>query len=208
MQACLMPKKSSRAQWGDYVRQGGSSRPQSNTPQIIQAARRGFHGTILGLDPSLRGTGFAVIEHHGGVFRIRACDTLKIHPRESFYHCLASIEEWIEKVLTRYPIEHVACERTIYVQNVRTATTLGGARAAALLPAARRRLPIFEYSPLRIKQAIVGHGRASKEQVNASIAHFLGDLVERGLDESDAAAAAICHAFTHQPEPSSPAIQT
>jgi len=90
----------------------------------------------------------------------------------------------------------VAIEQTIYVQNFQTAQILGAARGAAIAAAAMRGLPVFEYAPLRVKQAIVGLGRASKEQVARTILSLTGTDLGTCFDESDAAAVALCHAFT------------
>ena len=96
-------------------------------------------------------------------------------------------------------IRHVALEQTIYVQNFQTAQILGAARGAAIAAAALRGLPVFEYPPTRVKQAVSGTGRASKEQLSRSIISILGLKVTSTLDESDAAGVALCHAFTWQP---------
>src|SRR5690606_38364639 len=95
-------------------------------------------------------------------------------------------------------VAHVAVEETIYVQNFRTAQILGMARGAAISAAAMRGLPIHEYSPLRIKQAVVGYGRASKEQITSQMKGLLHLAHALPFDESDAAAVAACHAFTRK----------
>jgi crossover junction endodeoxyribonuclease RuvC len=82
------------------------------------------------------------------------------------------------------------------VQNFQTAQILGAARGAAIAAASMRGLPVFEYAPLRIKQAIVGAGRASKEQVARTLQSITGTDLTSCLDESDAAAVALCHAYT------------
>ena len=99
-----------------------------------------------------------------------------------------------------YEIDAVAVEQTIYVQNFQTAQILGAARGAAIAAAAIMQKPIFEYAPLRVKQAVVGVGRASKEQVARTVMSLAGLGVALEYDESDAAAVALCHAFTHIPD--------
>jgi crossover junction endodeoxyribonuclease RuvC len=93
-------------------------------------------------------------------------------------------------------VRHVALEQTIYVQNIRTAQILGAARGAAIAAAALQDLPVFEYPPLRVKQAVVGAGRASKEQMARTVMALLGHGRTLALDEADAAGVALCHAFT------------
>ena len=96
-------------------------------------------------------------------------------------------------------IRHVALEQTIYVQNFQTAQILGAARGAAIAAAALRGLPVFEYPPLRVKQAVAGSGRASKEQMARTVRSLLGHARTLAFDEADAAGVAICHAFSWQP---------
>ena len=93
-------------------------------------------------------------------------------------------------------MRHVALEQTIYVQNIRTAQILGAARGAAIAAAALQDLPVFEYPPLRVKQAVVGFGRASKEQMARTVMALLGHGRPLAADEADAAGVALCHAFT------------
>ena len=88
--------------------------------------------------------------------------------------CLASISRAIDEVISKYALDCVAVEQTIYVQNFQTAQILGAARGAAIAAVALRDLPIMEYPPLRIKQAVVGYGRASKEQVARTVSQLLG----------------------------------
>ena len=95
---------------------------------------------------------------------------------------------------------HLSCEETIYVNNFKTAQIMGAARGAALSAAAIRSLPVFEYAPLRVKQAVVGFGRASKEQVARTMAQMMQLPEPLPYDESDAAALALCHAFTWIPD--------
>ncbi|MEK9983194.1 MAG: crossover junction endodeoxyribonuclease RuvC, partial [Opitutae bacterium] len=93
-------------------------------------------------------------------------------------------------------IRHVAIEDTIYVQNFQTAQAMGASRGAAIAAAAMRDIPVFEYAPLRIKQAVVGNGRASKEQVARTVRALLANHELLDYDEADATAAALCHAMT------------
>jgi crossover junction endodeoxyribonuclease RuvC len=110
--------------------------------------------------------------------------------------CLAEIFRAITAALDAHPVDHVALEQTIYVQNFQTAQILGAARGAAIAAAAVRGLPVFEYPPLRVKQAVVGVGRASKEQVARTVMSLLGHGRALESDQADAAGVALCHAFT------------
>lgn len=159
--------------------------------------RRSFSGRVLGIDPSLRGTGLAVIEFATGREPLLlASRTVKIPAKHPMPHCLGEIFKAVAHILSEHPVDHVALEKTIYVQNVSTAQILGAARGAAIAAAAIAGCAVFEYPPLRVKQAVVGRGHASKEQVARTVMALLGHGRALALDESDAAGVALCHAFT------------
>jgi crossover junction endodeoxyribonuclease RuvC len=155
-----------------------------------------FSGCVLGIDPSLRGTGLAVVDFVSGSVRVRFSQTLKMHRSLSMVQCLGVLARAVNDCLDQFSIRHVAVEESIYVQNFRTAQILGAARGAAMAPCAMRDYPIFEYSPLRIKQAVAGYGRASKQQILASIRALSGTDLDKAYDEADAVAVAVCHAHT------------
>ena len=156
-----------------------------------------FRGRILGIDPSLRGSGFAVLDYgDGGAARILETVTLKLKPKLSMPECLGAISGQTSAILKKHVIDHVAVEQTIYVQNFQTAQILGAARGAAIGTVSMHGLPVYEYAPLRIKQSVVGKGRASKEQVARTIRSITGTNLESRFDEADAAAVALCHAFS------------
>jgi crossover junction endodeoxyribonuclease RuvC len=134
------------------------------------------------------------------IARILEAATLKLPSKLSMSECLGAIGNQVDDFLNQHSVDHVAVEQTIYVQNFQTAQILGAARGAAIAAAAMRGLPIFEYAPLRVKQAVVGKGRASKEQVARTVQNITGTNFELRFDESDAAAVALCHAFTWRGE--------
>lgn len=192
-----MARKSSRKLWADYVARGGPAAVKASSAQSGQRVSGRFTGTILGIDPSLRGSGFAVLEYRSAeAIRILETATLKLKPSITQIDCLGAIGNQVEDFIDRHPIRHVAIEQTIYVQNFQTAQILGMARGVAIGVAAMRGLPVFEYAPLRVKQAVVGAGRASKEQVARTLKQLIGKDFDLRYDESDAAAVALCHAFT------------
>jgi len=159
--------------------------------------RTPFAGRVLGIDPSLRGTGLALIEFAATRPPILLrCHTVRVAARESMPAALAEIHRAVTGFLSAAEIRHVALEQTIYVQNVRTAQILGAARGAAIAAAALLGKPVFEYPPLRVKQAVVGAGRASKEQMARTVMALLGHGRTLAPDEADAAGVALCHAFT------------
>lgn len=191
-----MARNSSRKLWAEHVAKQ-STGPKRSAPRSDLTLGTKFTGCILGIDPSLRGSGFAAIrcEQNDQVTLLESA-TLKLGPKLGMPECLGAIGNQVEDFLDQHQVDHVAIEQTIYVQNFQTAQILGAARGAAIAAAAMRGLPVFEYAPLRIKQAIVGMGRASKEQVARTLKNITGHDFESHYDESDAAAAALCHAFT------------
>ncbi|MDP0494811.1 MAG: crossover junction endodeoxyribonuclease RuvC [Verrucomicrobiota bacterium JB024] len=191
-----MARKSNRSLW--TAKLTGKPMPGALPEEALMRPRRPFDGVVLGVDPSLRGTGLALVEFRpGGEPRLLASETVRNRPKLSFTECLGEIARRVTVMLDHStPPDCLALEQTIYVQNFQTAQILGAARGAAIAPAAMRGVAIFEYAPLRIKQAVVGAGRASKEQVASTMRHHLRLLAELPSDESDAAAAACCHAWT------------
>ena len=187
--------KSSRQLWANYVKRGGTAKVASG--QTVLNTPSQFKGVILGVDPSLRGSGFAVLDYaNGDAIRLIEASTLKLKPSISQMECLAAIGNQVEDLINQHSIDHVAIEETIYVQNFQTAQILGAARGAAITVASMRGLPVFEYAPLRIKQAVSGTGKASKEQIARTVLSLTGHDVGKKYDASDAAAVALCHAFT------------
>ena len=190
-----MGSKSTRKLWAAHIARGGGPSVKKRPSEVTLGTP--FYGRVLGIDPSLRGSGFAVLDYgRDGTARILEAATLKLKPKLSMAECLGAIGNQVDDFLNQHSVEHVAVEQTIYVQNFQTAQILGAARGAAIGTAAMRGLPVFEYAPLRVKQAVVGMGRASKEQVARTIQNITGTNFELRFDESDAAAVALCHAFT------------
>jgi len=165
----------------------------------VLGARPPFAGRVLGIDPSLRGTGLALIEFAPGRPPVLLrCRTVRVPARRAMSAALAEIHAAVTALLAEAAARHVALERSIYVQNFQTAQILGAARGAAMAAAALHGLPVFEYAPLRVKQAVVGAGRASKEQMARTVMALLGHGRTLAFDEADAAGVALCHAFTWQ----------
>ena len=187
-----MPK-STRKLWAEYVARGG--KPGGSPAQAVLSLPVPFKGVVLGIDPSLRGSGFAVIDYRSSSeIALLESATLKLKPVLSQIECLGAIGNQVEDFIDQHRIQHVAIEETIYVQNFQTAQILGAARGAAIAVAAMRGLPVFEYAPLRIKQAVVGPVVPVRSRWRARCRMTGHDWP--ALDESDAAAVALCHAFT------------
>lgn len=184
------------------VRQMWAAKLSGNTVAAAVASpltliRPAFSGLVLGIDPSLRGTGLALIEFiPGRPALLLRCQTIRVPAKHAMSLALAEIHRGVSLFLKDFDVLHVALEQTIYVQNIQTAQILGAARGAAIAVAGLYEKPIFEYPPLRVKQAVVGIGRASKEQMAKTVMGILGHGRQLAVDEADAAGVALCHAFT------------
>jgi crossover junction endodeoxyribonuclease RuvC len=150
---------------------------------------------ILGIDPGSESTGYAIIESDGSHHTSVLFGAIKTRPRRPFHERLLKIYTDLTDILSREKAQVMAIEEIFYAANVQSALRLGHARGVALLVAAQQGLRVFEYSPLEIKSAIVGYGRAEKSQVQGMV-RFLLKLPEIPTpdDAADALAVAICHA--------------
>jgi crossover junction endodeoxyribonuclease RuvC len=178
---------------------GAASKNAALSTQHLLALkpRAAFAGRVLGIDPSLRGTGLALIEFQPGRQPVLLrCQTVRVPAKKPMAFALGEIHRAVAAFLDAADVRHVALEQTIFVQNFQTAQILGAARGAAMAAAALRDRPVFEYAPLRVKQAVVGAGRASKEQMARTVMGMLGHGRTLAPDEADAAGVALCHAFT------------
>ena len=157
---------------------------------------------VLAIDPALRNTGWAILERTGRVNRAIAWGVVRNKPALLPSACLAAIAGAIREVIGTHRPDCCAIESTIYVQNFRTAITLGAARAAAIIPPAEAGLPICEYPPRRVKQAVVGRGAADKAQVAFMVRALLKLTETPPHDAADALAVGITH--LEAADPSSP----
>ena len=193
-----MSSSRSRKLWAKHLSGQGKKSLESNPKTLLH--KTPYEGRILGIDPSLRGTGLAILECHGSSQRLLHSETLKLSTKISSIDCLGQIHQGVAQLIELWKPRHVSCEETIYVQNFKTAQIMGSARGAALSAAAIRATPVFEYAPLRVKQAVVGFGRASKEQISLTLAQMLGLPVALPYDQADALGLALCHALTWMPD--------
>ncbi len=150
---------------------------------------------VLAVDPSLRGTGYAVLERRQAGKKVEALTwgVIRNAPSLSQSGCLVAIHTKISELIEAFSPTTAAFESVIYVQSYQTAIVLGCARGASLLAAAQRGLAIFEYPPKRIKQAVSGRGGAAKEQVAFMVRALLGLTETPASDAADALAVGLAH---------------
>jgi crossover junction endodeoxyribonuclease RuvC len=149
---------------------------------------------VLGVDPGSDTTGYGVIDSDGRHYDLIEYAAIRGPKHLRFAERLLAISLKLEEVIERLNPQACAVEDTFYAVNVKSALKLGQARGAVLVAAARAGIQVFEYSPLEIKSALVGYGRAEKQQVQEMVRVLLGmKTVPEPLDASDALAIAICH---------------
>lgn len=151
---------------------------------------------ILAVDPSLRGTGYAVLEELDSSIKCLEYSVIRNPSTLSQERCLLAIHEILISAIKKYKPQALAVEKVIFVQSYATAIILGAARGVAVLAAAQQGLSIHEYPPKRVKQAIVGRGAASKDQVAFMIRALLGLTETPSSDAADAIAIGLTHLRT------------
>ncbi len=147
------------------------------------------------MDMSLRSSGIAVIEASGATM-LKTLDymIIKNRPQRAVSDCLLNIFRSVLDTLERCRPQAAAIEGVFFCKNVKTAVALGEARGAAIAACATAGVPLYEYSPRRVKQAVVGYGSAGKEQVMKMVMALLRLTEAPRGDAADALAIAICHA--------------
>lgn len=149
---------------------------------------------VLGIDPGSRITGYGIIQKEGN--RLLHIDNGAIFTdsKGDFALRLQAIYQGLTDVIEQYRPDAVAVENIFFANNVQSALKLGQARGAAIVAGVNAGLPVFEYTALQVKQAVVGHGRAAKEQVQQMVKALLNLPEIAQADASDALAVAVCHA--------------
>jgi crossover junction endodeoxyribonuclease RuvC len=157
---------------------------------------------VLGLDPGSLRTGWGVVEPGPGGrgLRLIACGALTPPARDPLPQRLRHIFQGLGQVISEHQPREMAVEGVFTAQNARSALVLGQARGVALLAGALAGLAIHEYSPASVKQALVGGGRAAKEQVRAMVEALLKQSLPAhySQDVSDALALAVCHLHSRE----------
>jgi crossover junction endodeoxyribonuclease RuvC len=149
---------------------------------------------IFGIDPGSERTGYGCVETDGRRHRLVVCGALSAPHDASFPDRLRHIHHGLVSLLAEHRPDCIAIENIFHAKNVRSALRLGHARGVALLAASACGAPIAEYSPAEIKRAVVGFGRAEKQQVGQMVKVLLGlDAAPSPHDAADAIAVAICH---------------
>ncbi len=151
---------------------------------------------ILGIDPGISVTGYGVIDYQADRPRLVECGIIKTKVKDSQGERLHQLYQGVNQLLKKFKPKTLAIEDSFLGKNFKAAKVLGGAKAVVLLAGAERKLATREFSPREVKQAVVGRGEASKEQVNFMVTNLLRlKSLPVKEDTSDALAVALCCAF-------------
>ena len=151
--------------------------------------------TVLGIDTSLRSSGYGVLSVEGSRMRALAYGNIKNPAKAPLSKCLANIHATVSALIAEHRPDVVAIESVIYGKNAGTMLLLGEARGAVITAAAD--IPVYEYEPRRMKKALCGNGLAEKEQIQRMVKTLLGLAELPQNDAADALGLAICHANSH-----------
>ncbi len=153
--------------------------------------------TIMGIDPGFAITGYGVVEYKGNKFSVLDYGVITTKAKQEFHKRLMIVNEELTVLMKRFKPEAVSIEELFFSKNIKTALTAAHGRGVAMLAASRSGACIYEYTPLQVKQAVVGYGRASKAQVQQMVSAILNlRQIPKPDDAADALAVAICHAHS------------
>jgi crossover junction endodeoxyribonuclease RuvC len=153
---------------------------------------------ILGIDPGLRVTGFGVIDKVGQKLAYVTSGCIKSNDKDSLPERIKTLLDGIGEVIALHRPQQAAVEKVFVNVNPQSTLLLGQARGAAISALVGADLPVAEYTALQVKQAVVGHGKAAKEQVQQMVMRLLQLPGQPSADAADALACAICHAHGGQ----------
>ena len=154
---------------------------------------------ILGIDPGFAITGYSIIDYIGNKFKLIVNGAILTKAGVSFPQRLTKIYDDLNLIIDKYLPEAIAVEELFFNQNTKTAINVAQARGVILIVGCKRGIPTFEYTPLQVKQAVTGYGRADKMQVQKMVQSILKiEKVPKLDDITDSMAIGICHAHSQK----------
>lgn len=152
---------------------------------------------ILGIDPGLSSTGFGIIRQEGEALSLVEFGCISTKNTMAFPERLKEISERISSIVDAHAPSSVAIESLYFCKNISSALKVGQAKGAVIATCSRRKIAVYEYTPLQVKQALTGYGKASKEQIQHMVRVILGlSLPPQPSHSADALALAICCAHS------------
>jgi len=154
---------------------------------------------ILGIDPGIGRTGWGTIEIQSSKFKIQNFGCIETLPNDAIENRLFALYDELINIISEYRPNELAIEDLFFNTNAKTALIVGQARGVVLLTAAQKNLPVFVYTPLQVKMALTGYGRADKNQIGIMVKTLLNlASIPKPDDTSDALAIALTHAFSRK----------
>jgi crossover junction endodeoxyribonuclease RuvC len=154
---------------------------------------------ILGIDPGIGRTGWGIIEMQKSKFKVQSFGCIETEVNGQAEARLKDLYEQLNKIITDNRPEVLAIEALFFNTNAKTALIVGQARGVVLLTAAQNKLPVTVYTPLQVKMALTGYGRAEKQQLAQMVKTLLTlSTIPKPDDITDALAIALTHAFSHK----------
>lgn len=152
---------------------------------------------ILGIDPGFAITGYSIIDYKGNKFKLIDSGAVTTKAGLSFPIRLTKIYDDLTMIINQYKPDAISVEELFFNNNAKTAINVAQARGVVLIAGCKNNIPTFEYTPLQIKQAVTGYGRADKIQVQKMVKTILNvEKLPKLDDTTDSMAAAICHAHS------------
>ena len=152
---------------------------------------------ILGIDPGYAIVGYGVIDYRNNHFRVIDYGAITTDAKTPFNERLEIIYDRLTQIISLHSPEAMSVEKVFYNSNAKTVIDVSQARGVIMLAAQKNKLPVFEYTPLQVKQSVVGYGRAEKNQVQEMVRRILAlEKVPKPDDTADALAMAVCHAHS------------
>ena len=154
---------------------------------------------ILGIDPGYAITGYSIIDYEGNKFKLIDSGAITTNAGVSFPLRLTKIFDDLNMIIDEFKPDAISVEELFFNNNAKTAINVAQARGVVLIVGCKRNIPTFEYTPLQIKQAVTGYGRADKMQVQRMVKAILNvEKLPKLDDTTDSMAAAICHAHSNK----------
>ena len=152
---------------------------------------------ILGIDPGFAITGYSIIDYQGNKFKLIDSGAVTTKAGESFPLRLTKIYDDLSMIIDENKPDAISVEELFFNNNVKTVINVAQARGVVLVVGCQKQIPTYEYTPLQIKQAVAGYGRADKIQVQKMVKAILNvEKLPKLDDTTDSMAAAICHAHS------------
>ncbi len=154
---------------------------------------------IMGIDPGFAITGYSIVQYENNKMKLLDFGVVSTGAGELFTWRLLQIDEKLTELIEKYKPDAFAIEELFFNNNAKTAIAAAQGRGVAVMTAVKAGVPVYEYTPLQVKQSVAGYGRADKNQIQQMVKTiFRMDKIIKPDDAADAVAIAVCHAFSYR----------